>query len=409
VTSVLVAVTSVREPRCDDIGKHPINSLKCADSVDTMSPTVNVLCTRVTKVCAVAAAAWLATACAGDPITAGDRSSQQPASSKAAGPTSSAEAAGGASGGGLFSAQVPWTKDVSGAAASERSAAIIGALNKAGGWGNDNKLQTDFSITVFEADASTPKTQVVSAGEYCYGGPDCDELPASMPIPADATVEGSKDLACDISGNTEGQEDCHLLVADRADKKLYEVYQANKSGDELTAGALFIWDLDKEYPETLRGDQCTSADAAGFPIAGLTPTADEVASGTIEHAIRFILPNDRMKEGVYVRPATHAGGPESTDPNAPPYGVRLRLKPDFDESSYSPGERTVLTALKKYGMLLSDGGDIALTFADDRTSTAKWSELEVDSQSFNSIAPDQFDVVELGDEIPLTYDCVRNP
>jgi hypothetical protein len=407
VTSVLVAVTSVRELRCDDIGKHPIKTLKCADSVDTMSLTVNVLCTgsrRVTKVCAVAAVAWLAIACAGDPITAGDRSSQQ-----AAGPTSSAEPAGGASGGGLFSAQVPWTKDVSGAAPSERSAAIIGALNKAGGWGNDNKLQTDFSITVFEADASTPKTQVVAAGEYCYGGPDCDELPASMPIPTNATVEGSKDLTCDTSGNTEGQEDCHLLVADRQDKKLYEVYQANKSGDDMTASGLWVWDLDKEYPETLRGDQCTSADAAGFPIAGLTPTADEVASGTIEHAIRFILPNDRMKEGVYVRPATHAGGPESTDPNAPPYGVRLRLKPDFDESPYNPAERTVLTALKKYGMLLSDGGDIALTFADDRTSTAKWSELDLDSQSFSSIAPDQFDVVELGDEIPLTYDCVRNP
>jgi hypothetical protein len=354
--------------------------------------------------CAIVALAGLATACASAPVDTADRSSQQPASSKAASTSSPT-----AEGGGLFAAPVPWTKDVSGAAPSDRSAAIIGALNAAGGWGNGNELQTDFAITVFEADASTAKTRVVAAGEYCYGGPDCDEVPASMPIPADATVEGSQDLSCDTTGDTEGQGDCHLLVADRADHKLYEVYQANKSGDDLTAGGLWVWDLDKEYPETLRGDQCTSADAAGFPIAGLTPTADEVASGTTEHAIRFILPNDRMKEGVYVRPATHAGGPESTDSNAPPYGVRFRLKSDFDESSYNPAERTILAALKKYGMLLSDGGDIALTFADDRTSTAKWADLDVDSQSFSSITPDQFDVVELGDEIPLTYDCVRNP
>ncbi|WP_319447373.1 MULTISPECIES: hypothetical protein [unclassified Mycobacterium] len=354
---------------------------------------------------AIAAVACLATACASDPIKNADRSSEKPSSSKAAGPTSSAQAAGG----GLFSAAVPWTEDVSGAAPSERSAAIISALNDAGGWGNDNKLQTDFSITVFEADSSTPKVKVVGAEEYCYGGPDCDDVPAEMPIPAEATIEGSEDLTCDTSGNTEGQEDCHLLVADRDEQKLYEVYQANKSGDELTAGGFWIWDLAKEYPETLRGDQCTSADAAGFPISALTPTADEVASGTIEHAIRFILPNDRMKEGVYVRPATHAGGPESTDPNAPPYGVRFRLKSDFDDSSYNPAEQTVIAALKKYGMLLSDGGNIALTFADDRTSKAKWSELDLDSQSFSSIAPDQFDVVELGDEIPLTYECVRNP
>jgi hypothetical protein len=60
-------------------------------------------------------------------------------------------------------------------------------------------------------------------------------------------------------------------------------------------------------------------------------------------------------------------------------------------------------------MLLADGGDIALTFADDRNNTAKWADLGIDAQSFSDIGVDQFEVVELGDEIPLTYDCVRNP
>jgi len=116
-----------------------------------------------------------------------------------------------------------------------------------------------------------------------------------------------------------------------------------------------------------------------------------------------------MKKDVYVRPATHAGGPSSEDPNAPPYGVRFRLKPDFDDSSFNPAQKTVIAALKKYGMLLSDGGQIALTFADDKTSTAKWADLDLDAQSFGAITPDQFDVVELGEEIPLTYDCVPDP
>jgi hypothetical protein len=309
----------------------------------------------------------------------------------------------------VFTASEPWTADVSGAAPSERSDAIIAALNDAGGWGGGNELQTDFSIAIFFADSSSPKLQVIGTDEYCYGGPDCDGVPATMPVPADAHVEGSEDLSCDISGETEGQGDCHLLVVDRDEQKLYETYQASKQGDDLAVGGLFVWDLDKEYPETLRGDQCTSADAAGFPVAALTPTADEVATGELAHAIRFILPNDRMKEGVYVRPATHAGGPESADPNAPPYGVRFRLKPDFDDSSYSAGEQTVIAAMKKYGMLLSDGGEIPLTFADDSNTTAKWEQLGIDAQSFNAITPDQFEVVELGDEVPLTYDCVRNP
>ena len=101
--------------------------------------------------------------------------------------------------------------------------------------------------------------------------------------------------------------------------------------------------------------------------------------------------------------------PESTDPNAPPFGVRFRLKADFDESGYTEPQKVVLRALKTHGMLLSDGGQVPLTFADDRTSTAKWSQLGIDAQTFGAITPEQFEVVELGPDITLTYDCVRNP
>jgi hypothetical protein len=311
--------------------------------------------------------------------------------------------------GGLFSVAEPWTIDVSGSAKSDRSDAIIQTLTDLGGWGNDNTFQIDFSIPIFFADNNTPRVQVVGADEYCFGGPDCDSVPAQMPVPTDAYFEGSADLTCDPSGNTDGQGDCHLLVVERDEQKLYEIYQGTKNGDAITAVGFFVWDLQKEYPDSLRGEQCTSADAAGFPIAALTPTADEVAAGAVNHAIRFILPNDRMKEAVYVHPATHAGGPESTEPNAPPYGVRFRLKADFDESGYTDSQKVILKALKTHGMLLSDGGEIPLTFADDRTSTAKWADLGIDAHTFSGITVDQFEVVELGPEIELTYDCVRNP
>ncbi|MGO4445190.1 protein kinase [Mycobacterium sp. 2YAF39] len=312
-------------------------------------------------------------------------------------------------GGAMFNGAQPWTVDVSGAAKSERSDAIIGALTAAGGWGTENRLQIDFSNAVFYADGSTPRMQVVGAEDYCGGGPDCDAVPAEMPVPENANIGGSTDLQCDPSGNTEGQGDCQLLVVDRDGQKLYETYQSTKDGDALKAQGLFIWDLNKEYPDNLRGDQCTSADAGGFPIAAMTPTADEVASGSIDHAIRFILPNDRMRAEVYVHPASHAGGPESTDANAPPYGVRFRLKADFDESGYTDPQKVVITALKTHGMLLADGGTVPLTFADDRTSTAKWAELGIASDTFSAITSDAFEVVEMGPDVPLTYDCVRNP
>ena len=125
---------------------------------------------------------------------------------------------------GLFRVAQPWTKDVSGAAKSDRSDAIIATLAELGGWGNDNALQTDFSIPIFYADANTPRRTVVGVDEYCGGGPDCDAVPAEMPLPENAYIEGSTDLRCDITGDTEGQGDCHLLVVDKDAGKLYEVY-----------------------------------------------------------------------------------------------------------------------------------------------------------------------------------------
>ncbi len=325
-----------------------------------------------------------------------------PKSTAAAGPKPVTTAA-------LFAAAEPWTTDVSGAEKSDRSDAIIHTLGDLGGWGSGNALQTDFSIPIFYADDSTPRVEVTGTEDYCYGGQDCDSVPAQMPVPVDANIEGSTDLTCDPSGNTEGQGDCHLLVAERDDQKLYEVYQGNKSHDGIAAQGFFVWDLNKAYPDNLRGDQCTSADAAGFPVAALTPTADEVASGAVNHALRFILPNDRMKADVYVHPATHAGGPESTKAGAPAYGVRFRLRPDFDESDYTEPQKVIIKALKTHGMLLSDGGEIALAFADDRTSSAKWADLGIDAQTFSNIGVDQFEVVGLGPEIGLSHDCVRNP
>ncbi len=89
--------------------------------------------------------------------------------------------------------------------------------------------------------------------------------------------------------------------------------------------------------------------------------------------------------------------------------MRFRLKPDFDETPYGTHERVILQALKRYGMVLSDGGNIALTFADDRHTATKWASLGITAQSFIGIGVDDFEVVDLGEEIPLTYDCVRAP
>ena len=229
--------------------------------------------------------------------------------------------------GGLFTKPEPWTKDVSGLTKDASSDAIIGALKKAGGWGG-GRLQIDFSIPLFFANASTPRRTIegpMPGGyPYCYGGPDCDPVPLQMPIPTNGNAEGSSNYICDTSYSTDGQGDCHILVVETAQQKLYELYNATQNASAIDALVAIVWDLSKTYPDNERGDQCTSADAGGFPIAGLLPTADEVAAGAVNHAIRFILPNPYMRKATYVHPASHAGSPSSTDPNAPPYGVRFR-------------------------------------------------------------------------------------
>ncbi len=258
-----------------------------------------------------------------------------------------------------------------------------------GGWGG-GKFQIDFSIPLLFADASTPKQSITApSGGYCYGGPDCDPVPLQMPLPANGNTEGSTTYVCNTA-----QNDCHVLVVDTSQHKLFELYNSTQAGSAFTALGAFVWDLTKTYPDNLRGDQCTSADAAGFPIGALLPTADEVAAGAVKHAIRFILPNARMKQSVYVHPATHAGQPGSTNANAPPYGVRFRLKAAFDETPFNAGEKAILQAMKTYGILLSDGGTIPLTFADDRTSTAKWAAQGITAQSFNAITVNSFEVVD---------------
>ncbi|HVV49064.1 MAG TPA: hypothetical protein VHO06_05360 [Polyangia bacterium] len=347
---------------------------------------------------------------AGSPGTGGSGSSGSGGATGSGGVTGSGGATG--AGSGLFTAAEPWTKDVSGLTKDGSSDAIIAALDDAGGWGG-GRLQIDFSIPLFFADASTPLRTISGPApggySYCYGGPDCDPVPFQMPIPANGNAEGSTSYTCDTSYQTDGQGDCHILVAEPGQQKLYELYNATAAGGGIDALVAIIWDLTKAYPDNERGDQCTSADAAGFPIAGLLPTADDVAAGAVDHALRFILPNGSMRNKAYVHPASHAGTPSSPDPNAPPYGVRFRLKAGFDDSAYDAGEKVIIAAMKKYGMLLSDGGTIALTFADDRTTTAKWADLGVTALSFSAITPDDFEVVDFGAPIAQTNDCVRDP
>jgi hypothetical protein len=57
----------------------------------------------------------------------------------------------------------------------------------------------------------------------------------------------------------------------------------------------------------------------------------------------------------YVWPARHQAG-AANNKNLPPMGARFRLKASFSTAGYRSDTKVILTAMKKYGMILADNG-----------------------------------------------------
>ncbi|MDX2120559.1 MAG: hypothetical protein SF070_05760, partial [Gemmatimonadota bacterium] len=200
------------------------------------------------------------------------------------------------------------------------------------------------------------------------------------PIPGNAPIEGGK--------NSSG--DRHVLVVDRDNWMLYELFAASKKGSGWKAGSGAVFDLSSNV---LRPAGWTSADAAGLPIfPGLVRYDEVVELGEIRHALRFTASRTRR---AYVPPARHYAS-DLTDPDLPPMGMRVRLKAGFDQAGYPPQAQVILTGLKTYGMILADNGsDWYLSGAPD----ARWDDDQLNA--LKQLRGADFEVVQMG---PVTTD-----
>ena len=198
--------------------------------------------------------------------------------------------------------------------------------------GPRDKLHADFGILGGYRYTVTDGTE--SNNDITFESSESDRGPYR--IPDDAIVEGGSDA--------------HVLVLDEGNCLLYELAGATHTGQGRWAAAVgAIFDLRSNQ---LRTDGWTSADAAGTAMLPGLARYDEVATGHISHALRFTTLHTRR---AYVWPARHFAS-SSTDPSLPPMGERFRLKAGVDISGFSPQARVLLTALKEYGMVLSDNG-----------------------------------------------------
>jgi hypothetical protein len=236
----------------------------------------------------------------------------------------------------IFPADHIWNAPVDGLSLDPNSAAYINSI------GVDNTLHPDFGsgtwagfpigIPYVVVLGTQPKAPV----SFVYAD---ESDPGPYPIPPDPPVEG----------DPYGDGDRHVLIIDRDNCRLYELFAAHLENDGWHAGSGSIFDL-QDY--TLRPDGWTSADAAGLAIFPGLVRYDEVAAGEVRHAIRFTASETRKD---YVWPARHYAS-QLTGSQYPPMGQRFRLKASFDISGFSSEVQVILQAMKTYGIVLADNG-----------------------------------------------------
>lgn len=288
----------------------------------------------------------------------------------------------------LFPPDNWWNADVSSAPVDSGSAAFLSFI------GASRRLHPDFGGDSGDPSAPiygmpyivVPANQPLVPVTFEYddesdlGGP--GRLPG-YPIPEQARTE-QKWIEGGLAGNDPRADgDRHMLLVDRDNRVLYELYALRWSGSRWDAGsgAVFLLDSNGRRPEGW-----TSADAAGLAILPGLVRYDEVyGTDPIRHAFRVTV---RSTNG-YVYPASHRAGSTS---GALPMGARLRLKATKDISSLPEPVRRIFQAMKTYGLIVADNGsDLYVTGTYD----TRW-DNGVLNPVFAALSASDFDVVQLG-------------
>ncbi len=280
----------------------------------------------------------------------------------------------GASLGGFvpFPAHSLWNADISSAPVDPNSAAVInfigGGTSMHADFGAGQYLGSTIGVPYLVVGGQQPP---VAINFTAYGS---ESDPGPMPVPVTAPIEGYPNP---------GTGDRHVLVLDNSNCFLYELSSAYVSGNSWNAGSGAVWDLlsNEQRPYTW-----TSADAAGLPIFPGLARYDEVAAGKISHALRFTLQQSRA---AFIPPASHWAA-NSSNSNAAPMGMRMRLKASFDVSGYSTANQVILNALKKYGMIMADNGsNLYLSGAPDD----RWDNNDL--HALGQVSASNFEVLQM--------------
>ena len=264
----------------------------------------------------------------------------------------------------VFPTNNPWNQNIANAPLNPLSSRYIAAIDS-----TKQFLHPDFGSnpTYGIPYAVVPASQkFVPITFNAYGS---ESNPGPYPVPLNAPVEVGSDR--------------HVLVVDSGNCHLYEMYNAQQVGSGWVCASGAVFNLKSN---ALRPDGWTSADAAGLPIFPGLATYDEVASGVINHALRFTVADT---QNGFIHPATHQAG--SSDPSLPPMGLRLRLTASFSLAGFTGEALVILKALKTYGMIVADNGS---SWYISGATDPRWDDNNLNE--LKSVPGNAFQVVETG-------------
>jgi hypothetical protein len=234
-----------------------------------------------------------------------------------------------------FPANDSWNEDISAKSVDPLSDSIIATIGT--GVGLHADFGVSYGIPYYVVSGSQRMVKVTNTGYVDEG----DNM--MMPIPPAAAIEG---------GGNGGNGDSHLLVLDRDNQTIYELYIALRqdSGRRYSCTGTAIFDANTNV---LRPRGWTSCDAAGLPILpGLVKYQEIYVDKEVKHALRFTASQTRR---AYLPPATHYASTR-TGTQYIPMGAKVRLKASFNTAGYSAGAKVLLDGLKKYGLIMCDNG-----------------------------------------------------
>ena len=272
----------------------------------------------------------------------------------------------------VFKSGSAYNRNVTGAAIDPNSAAYINSVIQAG------DTYGFYASTGVEqvnlADNNTPLLVVQQKVQY-------HKFPVKYPWASNFYIEPLGDG--------------HAMVVQTQSCHLYEAYDTTYSNGTLSAYSGANWSMKSRFvplpPNT------PSSMASGLSLFAGTVKWEEYQGGSIDHALNWAGIAHTVSQYQFVKPASDTGGMPfyGSSKYQLPWGARLRLKASFSMSGWGPQATMVGTAMKTYGIFLSDTGSSsnALYFANASDGSNPWDWRDLSSLS--QITIDDFDVIKL--------------